>query len=632
MAKRARSVDYRIDDLVLNVDGRRWDADIADSIVGGSYELTIEGASSVTLQVEDPDFDLLTSGTLTKWAWGVGKLGAPGVENFFEDEEGWLLKGRDVFASLDDLNFMLTALNAEGTRMTLTLEDRIAALLRRKRGARKAARSKVTRAEFVLAIAREVKYRGGIKAHIPELHKPQPIEKSRQRLKDDDRREDGRKGLDRSARVTVKGVAATPLQLRNMERAFDVADSLDAPVRVFLALAMVGTNETTWTNVSGSGDGLSDGILQLQTQYANSTDTRSIEEQVRHFLLKGAAIAMGAIEYARKNPSATPAEIARAVWGGTGFPLSTWTRWADDAKSQVAAYRGGGGRASTEYRTKSFQFERKRGENSWDAIGRLAEEVAWRRFTRGGRLWYASEEHLFRQKPALVVVEGKDGVDTVNGEIDLAARNLSAELTVQARAERWTALPGMVAVVREKGPFDGRWLVSNISGDLFDEAVTVTLRKPIPSKSEPAAERVAVRGRKGSSSGSALRDRIVAKAEKSLTSNTGHSYYSKAGALTDDPTPGAPNRSDCSQWVRAIYLHAGAPDPGTWTGDQWNRSKPTSDPKPGDLVIYGEGQSSHHVELYVGDGKTIGHGSPPIDYGTPGMLSGAHFRTYDFLD
>ena len=49
--------------------------------------------------------------------------------------------------------------------------------------------------------------------------------------------------------------------------------------------------------------------------------------------------------------------------------------------------------------------------------------------------------------------------------------------------------------------------------------------------------------------------------------------------------------------------------------------------KPGDLVLYGPAPH-HHVELYVGPGnRTVGHGSPPVDYGDIYMIADPHFVT-----
>lgn len=122
-----------------------------------------------------------------------------------------------------------------------------------------------------------------------------------------------------------------------------------------------------------------------------------------------------------------------------------------------------------------------------------------------------------------------------------------------------------------------------------------------------------------------VRARIVAAAQATLTSRTGYLRYSQPGALTDNPLPPPPARTDCSQWVRAIYLAVGLPDPGTTTWDQLAHGHQVVDPQPGDLMFTA---NEDHVEIYVGDGRTIGHGSPPIDGANVADFPHHFFMTY----
>jgi len=126
-----------------------------------------------------------------------------------------------------------------------------------------------------------------------------------------------------------------------------------------------------------------------------------------------------------------------------------------------------------------------------------------------------------------------------------------------------------------------------------------------------------------------VRQRIVDIAHSTLTSRSGHNYYSQPGKMTDDPLAKPPLRSDCSQWVRAVYLRAGAGDPGTYTGAMVGRATKTDSPTPGDLML-----KRGHVELYIGNGETIGHGSPPINKGSTSYWKarGMYYATYDFLN
>lgn len=126
-----------------------------------------------------------------------------------------------------------------------------------------------------------------------------------------------------------------------------------------------------------------------------------------------------------------------------------------------------------------------------------------------------------------------------------------------------------------------------------------------------------------------IRAAILREAEKTLSIHTGYNRYSQPGAMTNDPTPLAPNRTDCSQWTRAIYLLAGAHDPGGDTHAQIANGIRTHSPQPGDLMFSRDGG---HVEIYIGNDKTYGHGSPPINEDHASSWPGHFFVTYPDLN
>jgi cell wall-associated NlpC family hydrolase len=145
-----------------------------------------------------------------------------------------------------------------------------------------------------------------------------------------------------------------------------------------------------------------------------------------------------------------------------------------------------------------------------------------------------------------------------------------------------------------------------------------------------------------SASGSA-RKRVVELAQKAAANyraNAGAYHYlagGKANAEFLKPTP-KDWRSDCSQFVAAVYKAAGLPSPATVAHEFAStfsidpKGKVTTSPRPGDLGMYGvHGGTTHHVELYCGlpGQEFIGHGSPPIDSQTPGRPN--YYLTYDFL-
>ncbi len=466
----ALGADIELPAFKLN--GKKIDAVVANAVTAGSIEMTIEAAPTLEITVRDSERELLRTA-----------LFAERVQMYAVNQK-----------------WELTQTRKQGNDLILLFEQYEVAVLKRARGARKTNRAKATRAEFVKTLIAEIK-KPRIKLVCPELHEKQPIASAKQRetrKSKDDRRAPG---IAKGAKLYIRHskTPATRAQLDLAERAFDVADSLDAPRVVLIALAMCGINETGFGNPTGSSDGLSKGMLQLQTQYARGTDLMDPEAQVRHFLLKGSAIDMGAIEYARKNPDATPAQICRDVWGGQGFPLSTWTRWADEAVALVSAYGGGGLGGGGGTRKKPYYFTRGRKESTWKATGRLAEEVGWRRFVVGGQFFFVAEEDLMRSRPRMILSEDSPGVDNIDFDIDLGRD--ADEAIVTCRAKVWQAPPGSVVVLERCGPqANGRWLVSSVRRDLFKLDSEITLRRGralLDEKPEPANETVEIRRRSG---------------------------------------------------------------------------------------------------------------------------------------
>lgn len=112
-------------------------------------------------------------------------------------------------------------------------------------------------------------------------------------------------------------------------------------------------------------------------------------------------------------------------------------------------------------------------------------------------------------------------------------------------------------------------------------------------------------------------------------------FYSQPGAWDVDHCITGEHygeRSDCSSWFTSVYKSAGLPDPngtdytGGYTGTLGLHGKVVSlsKAKPGDAVLYGP-YPHHHVEMIVAPGKTIGHGSAPVDAGVPDLFSDGDF-------
>lgn len=482
----SRPVDYRIDDFVLDTAGSKFDLDIGEALLSADLEITIEGASTLTVTVEDTSGNLLQSATLTQWSWG----NALDIGN----ESKWLRVGRTVDARLDDISFRLVKVSKTGPSLTFTFEEKAVSLLRGKTGARNTPREQVTRAQFVRTLITEVKT---LPAYIPELKTKQPVATSDNTISATQRSDEGKAGFAKGSDIKIKNAVADAGQLKQITICMDVADKLGANELATKAMLCAAIGESEFRQIPNRAGSPYAGVFQAHPKNIPMRDTA---QQCEYFFKGGKGFqAGGALALARENPGISPGEIATRVEASGQAPSFYGANVNEAAAIMNAWGRGSSSSAtfssSTANATKNYQFARGKNENSWDAIGRLAEEVQWRRFMRRGKLWYVSEDFLFRQRPELIISEDSPGVDAIDFDIDMFARPIKggrvaavAEVRVQARADTWTALPGMVVTIKNMGVADGRWLVSTVNRSLLDDAQVcdITLRKPIPKKLEPA--------------------------------------------------------------------------------------------------------------------------------------------------
>jgi len=101
--------------------------------------------------------------------------------------------------------------------------------------------------------------------------------------------------------------------------------------------------------------------------------------------------------------------------------------------------------------------------------------------------------------------------------------------------------------------------------------------------------------------------------------------------------PNAPPYSDCSSTVTWCYwtIFGNGPDfvnnenwQAGYTGTMSDNSQviDCSDMQPGDIILYGTTSSWAHVEMYMGNGKTISHGTDPASYES--STSNQGFQTF----
>lgn len=443
-----------IDELVLYVVGdRKLNLDVRDAVTAPNLHRSIDDASTIDVSILDPDRVLLRSGRLT----------------------------RTIDIEIDGLWFRMARVTKDGDSITASFEDRGAAILRRYTTPRKASRSKMTEAQFALSLVNESR-RYPLGFYCPELNKKQPIETASRQERDALRQP----GVSDGADLKIKGHKANARQLRNIETVLAVAEELKAGERATLAMLVAGIGESEFKSDSVNPTSAAAGVFQLlpSTTAAFGIGARETKAQARQFLTDGFTSGknggVGAIPLARKNPGMSPGTIASKVEGsdaGGAF----YDKHREEADKILAS--GGGSSTDSGSFYQPYEYSRgepqgPKGENTWDALGRMASDRGWRRFIVANTVFYIADEDLYRGRPRALLTEDDDGILGIDFTRETSAR-LASEATVTCLADRWAAPPGSVVLLEGMGPADGRWLVTDIDrADLFDPETTITLSKP----------------------------------------------------------------------------------------------------------------------------------------------------------
>lgn len=243
--------------------------------------------------------------------------------------------------------------------------------------------------------------------------------------------------------------------------------------------------------------------------------------------------------------------------------------------------------------TRDLPYEFTRGspdnrENSWDASGRLADEVKWRRWMRAGALWFASEDYLKSQPVRFTFAQGVRGCIKIDWSAD--TRRAAADCTVTALARRWSVLPGDVVRIANEGPADGLWLVKSTRRSIDDSTTEIVLMRNTRKTAEPApqqttntihvasvtagaADKPPTKGKSGLSVPSltisgynapnapSIAAKAYAAAEALSRQNLPYVYggaHGPGAILREHPPP-----TDCSSGVSWVLIRAGVRIPGS---------------------------------------------------------------------
>lgn len=443
------------------INHKKLNTDISSSVIDATIEDDIASTPNIKLTIRDPEWELLESGALTKAIeMPVGKR--------------W---------------YRLLEVEVDDDIVTCTFVIRNAIYLMHHNRKRKANRKNTTRAEFILMLVRAVK-KVKIPFYCKQLHKKQKIEPAR--LDKDGTRQRGLPSA-KDAKLTVKGAPADSAQRRNISAVIEVGDNMDGPRRALVGAVMTIIQESTARRSATAGQFV--GLFQQSSRYGWPA-TRDPYKDAPAFYKQF-------IPIVKANPNSDLGVLITKVQRPLHpdeYALGA-NRWRAEAENAVDQFVGGGGIKSTEY-FKRYDYETIKNadgtnENYLAAIYRLAEEVNWRAFWRGNLLHLESEEDLFKSKSRLRIE--RDDCEGVR--FTLNEQREANEMTLTIRMDRWVAPIGTVvtfgppkgtkqiagAKVRDN-PANGRWLVTNITKPAFNDLGTITLRKPIEEKLEPAPE------------------------------------------------------------------------------------------------------------------------------------------------
>lgn len=491
-----------LDELALNwVNPSVRDLDARGALTAITVDRTIEGGSTVTITLSDPEQQLFAGRRVR--TTGQRTAGALYRRDPVAVDEGWDpmfgpdLISRAMEVELDGVVFRLVKARASTAAQTveLTFEDRLVYWLKRKRGERRASRGSCTRAEFVLSLLREVEAARGLYRFVcPELHVRQPVDSGVKTTVTTSASSAARQtsGVPRALNTTypshrVGAAGAKHLSERQVRAAAELAGL--SPTDALHAAQIAHGESDFYPGVvqDDPGNGMIGYGLWQMTPHAWGGPSSATYKHMQS--LGGLDAMRNPIQAARQMKWMHDQAHGWGPWYGTRYlNLSAKASGSVLADGQTAdSGATSEGDASTGTYAKSYQFTRGADENSWDAMQRLAGEVGWRCFVVGNSLYYMSESELYGRRVRYEVTPDDPAMLDLAFDVDWGKRTSECELDVAL--DRWGAAPGSVVTLDGFGVPDGRWLVTGVSRDYFAPDATVTLKQPGKALLEPANER-----------------------------------------------------------------------------------------------------------------------------------------------
>lgn len=446
--------------------GSKLSARLEEAIVSAEIERTIEGASTLTLDLKDPSYTILRSP---------------------------LLRQR-TRVSIDPLLFELVQVRKTGTTIKATFEDAKVAALRLRKGFNKVSRDTMTRAEFARMLVREEK---SIVFFSPQLHKKQPTEGQTKRDKFNQQNKTREKGFGPLTTLKVQDKLATQSQLDTMETVIRVGYEMAASDIVIISAVESIIVESTAGDYVGpsapngvraptgpAGDGSSAGIFQQTPEGGYGSQLTRIDDEKASRMYYERAI-----KYFADHPGIDAGLLAANVQNPRAKYRYKYSQYESEASAALRGYRGGPDADTTRPLVpETFEFQRGQPwehEDTWTCIQRLASEVNWHCFMLGSTLYFISDDDLITSRPRQALGLFSTGVEDIDFDWDVGKRSTSA--TINCESSRWFAPPGSVVELQDLGQADGRWIVARIRKSLSSTHTEITLKRYMQPKLEPVS-------------------------------------------------------------------------------------------------------------------------------------------------
>lgn len=264
-------------------------------------------------------------------------------------------------------------------------------------------------------------------------------------------------------KTTVKHVQANQDQLDNIKVVLGHLFELGATHTELVITSMVATAESSWTNLPG-GDRDSTGIFQQRASIStwNGGGTNRLRAAELFFEHLKAAEA--------RAPGLAKHLYAQAVQHSGTPDGSNYTPWEEESGKTVSAWNRAFGGSQSAVALSMYEF--RRGgldgslETTWECLGRLADEVQYRRFIVEGIFYFLPDELLVGTGPRLLLSETSDGMLTPM-DFDMDEGVDPQTCTFSIHTEQWYAPVGTCIEIENLGPGNGVWLVNKTSGNLL---------------------------------------------------------------------------------------------------------------------------------------------------------------------